>query len=32
MQGCIPQVMILDAKPHLVDEPNLERYLFLDSL
>jgi len=31
MQGSIPQVMILSDEPHLVPEPNLERYLFMDS-
>ena len=32
MQGSIPQVMDLSATPHLIDEPNLKRYLTLDSL
>ncbi|MGA7723644.1 MAG: carboxylesterase family protein [Opitutaceae bacterium] len=32
MQGSIPKVMVLSDKPHLIPEPNLERYTFLDSL
>jgi para-nitrobenzyl esterase len=31
MQGSIPQVMVLSEEPHLIPEPHLERYLFLDS-
>jgi para-nitrobenzyl esterase len=31
MQGSIPHVMDLSASPHLIEEPNLRRYLTLDS-
>lgn len=32
MQASIPRVMVLTDEPHLVPEPHLDRYLFLDSL
>ena len=32
MQASIPHVMVLSAEPHLIPEPHLDRYLFLDSL
>jgi para-nitrobenzyl esterase len=32
MQASIPKVMDLSADPHLIPEPNLDRYLLLDSL
>jgi para-nitrobenzyl esterase len=32
LQGSIPRIMVIEAQSHTIPEPDLKRYLFLDSL